>query len=406
VVPAAGALVETGDVWEPCYLSGPGGGRVVPVSEFLRDLQATGRPATTQRSYALALLRWFRPVHLGRGCPVGPGDAEAAGALADSAGGEAVDAAADVADDAATSAGDDAAGGARDAAADGGSSGGGDDPDGAGHASGDSEPANASNNNAGAPGDGDPGPTCGGSSFSAGTRVLLASGAAVAISSLKVGDKVLATSTKTGKTTPEKVAAVLLHHDTDLYDLTVKTSRGTEVIDTTSSHLFWDPYLDKGWIPAKQLKPGTHLKTPDGQVAVVVGGSVPAVHDGWMWDLTVPGNNDHDFYVTVATTAVLVHNCDWTSPESLASHYADHGEDLGYYTQSDYEQGSKDLMCGSACDGVQEKTSLIENKTYRWNPSTNEFGVKDATSGKIINYFDITNANGGPRAYWLRQPGV
>jgi hypothetical protein len=40
-----------------------------------------------------------------------------------------------------------------------------------------------------------------------------------------------------------------------------------------------------------------HLKTPDGQSAVVVGGSVPAAHDGWMWDLTVPGNNDHDFYV-------------------------------------------------------------------------------------------------------------
>jgi hypothetical protein len=53
-----------------------------------------------------------------------------------------------------------------------------------------------------------------------------------------------------------------------------------------------------------------HLKTPDGQSAVVVGGSTPAVHDGWMWDLTVPGNNDHDFYVlaTVASTPVLVHN--------------------------------------------------------------------------------------------------
>jgi hypothetical protein len=60
VVPAAGALVATGDLWEPYYLSGPAGGRVVPVSEFLRDLQATGRPATTQRSYSLALLRWFR----------------------------------------------------------------------------------------------------------------------------------------------------------------------------------------------------------------------------------------------------------------------------------------------------------------------------------------------------------
>jgi hypothetical protein len=28
-----------------------------------------------------------------------------------------------------------------------------------------------------------------------------------------------------------------------------------------------------------------------------------------MWDLTVPGSNDHDFYVAVAATAVLVHNC-------------------------------------------------------------------------------------------------
>ena len=60
MVPAVGALIETGDLWEPYYLSDPGGGRVEPVSEFLRDLQAAGRPATTQRSYSLALLRWFR----------------------------------------------------------------------------------------------------------------------------------------------------------------------------------------------------------------------------------------------------------------------------------------------------------------------------------------------------------
>jgi hypothetical protein len=53
-----------------------------------------------------------------------------------------------------------------------------------------------------------------------------------------------------------------------------------------------------------------HLKTPDGQPAIVVGGSVPADHDGWMWDLTVPGNNDHDFYVQASGTPVLVHNSD------------------------------------------------------------------------------------------------
>ena len=60
VVPTAGALVETGDLWEPYWLIDRDGVRVGPVSEYLRDLQARGRPATTQRSYSFALLRWFR----------------------------------------------------------------------------------------------------------------------------------------------------------------------------------------------------------------------------------------------------------------------------------------------------------------------------------------------------------
>ena len=43
--------------------------------------------------------------------------------------------------------------------------------------------------------------------------------------------------------------------------------------------------------------------------ATVLGGWIPAQRDGWMWDLTVPGNNDHDFYIDTIATAVLVHNC-------------------------------------------------------------------------------------------------
>jgi hypothetical protein len=69
------------------------------------------------------------------------------------------------------------------------------------------------------------------------------------------------------------------------------------------------PSLNK-FLPASNLKPGTYLKTPDGQAAIVVGSSTPAVHDGWMWDLTVPGNNDHDFYVQAGVADILVHNCD------------------------------------------------------------------------------------------------
>jgi site-specific recombinase XerC len=60
VVPLTGRLDETGDPWEPYRLVDRAGGVVGPVAVFLKDLQACGRPPATQRSYGLALLRWFR----------------------------------------------------------------------------------------------------------------------------------------------------------------------------------------------------------------------------------------------------------------------------------------------------------------------------------------------------------
>jgi hypothetical protein len=149
--------------------------------------------------------------------------------------------------------------------------------------------------------------------------VLTASGALVAISKLATGQKVLAANTKTGKNQTETVAAVLVHHDTDLYDLKVRSGGVTSVIDTTSNHLFWVPGTHR-WVKAGALRYGTHLRTPAGADAVVTGGYVPRQHDGWMWDLTV--TSDHDFYVVPvqhsshyrypeakASTPVLVHNC-------------------------------------------------------------------------------------------------
>jgi RHS repeat-associated protein len=150
--------------------------------------------------------------------------------------------------------------------------------------------------------------TCGGMSFSVNTNVLLASGAAIPISKVKVGDRVLATNVKTGKTQAEPVAAVLVHHDTDLYDLTVRTAHGTSVIETTSSHLFWDP-ASRRWVEAVSLGLGEPLKTPSGTIAYADGGTTPASQDGWMWDLAVPSGGDHDFYIKAAETAVLAHNC-------------------------------------------------------------------------------------------------
>lgn len=60
VVPRVGWVAVGDGVWEPWRLLDSSGAAVVPVAAFLRDLQACGRAGATQRSYALALLRWFR----------------------------------------------------------------------------------------------------------------------------------------------------------------------------------------------------------------------------------------------------------------------------------------------------------------------------------------------------------
>ena len=55
-----GAVEATGDLFEPYRVVDADGVVVAPVAAYLRDLQACGRPAATQRSYAMDLLRWFR----------------------------------------------------------------------------------------------------------------------------------------------------------------------------------------------------------------------------------------------------------------------------------------------------------------------------------------------------------
>jgi hypothetical protein len=136
--------------------------------------------------------------------------------------------------------------------------------------------------------------------------VLLASGAAIPISQLKPGAKILATNVKTGKTSPETVKAVILEDDNDLYDLTVKLHGKTAVIQTTSHHRFWDQ-TTRQWTYADDLSTDDLLRTPGHAKVSVISGYDPSVATGWMWDVTLAG--DHDFYINVATTAVLVHNC-------------------------------------------------------------------------------------------------
>ena len=212
----------------------------------------------------------------------------------------------------------------------------------------------------------------GGQSFTPGTKVLLASGAAVPIADLKPGGKVLATNTKTGKTSAETIAAVLVHHDTDLYDLTVKSHGQTQVIHTTANHIFWDPDL-KQWRAAAKLKKGEHLKTANGTTVVSDGGTTPKRHDGRMWDLTVPGNNDHDFYVVAGGTAVLVHNCGgqipYNSDELSSAAYQARvaaGVGPGRNVAAAGVEGLDDPVIGfSKGDGYHSENDILDQLTAR-----------------------------------------
>ena len=60
VVPGRGGLEATGDLFQSYRLVDADGAVVAPVAAYFAELMACGRPATTQRSYGMDLLRWFR----------------------------------------------------------------------------------------------------------------------------------------------------------------------------------------------------------------------------------------------------------------------------------------------------------------------------------------------------------
>ena len=59
-VPQSGALVTTGEPFEPFRLTDAAGAIIAPAAAYFAELLACGRSATTLRSYGMDLLRWFR----------------------------------------------------------------------------------------------------------------------------------------------------------------------------------------------------------------------------------------------------------------------------------------------------------------------------------------------------------
>jgi len=157
-------------------------------------------------------------------------------------------------------------------------------------------------------------------SFSPDTPVVMADGTTKKIKDIKVGDKVLATDPKTGKTSARTVTTLHVNQDNELTDLSVRTPDGrTTVLNTTQHHPFWDD-TTHSWVDAGQLLPGHRLRHASGAAGTMLTGIVTVVavsnFTGFeqMNNLTVAV--DHTYYVLANGAPVLVHNCGDT-PEGV-----------------------------------------------------------------------------------------
>ncbi len=227
----------------------------------------------------------------------------------------------------------------------------------------------------------------GGCSFTAVTKVALASGEQ-AIGTLKVGQKVLAYNPKTHKMEAEPIVHVWKHTDDDLVDLTLTvqthaphsavTKSKSEVIHTNKKHPFLT--LEHDFLPVAQVKVGMHIERADGTLGTVTAWTlVPGVM--MMYNLEVA--QDHTF--TVGAGQWIVHNCNipWSSKSvSQASKALDAGvKEVTVKSRSEAEELFLRKFQGAGytnttgLGGVGSK-DLFDDKygTYHWDDNFDSDG--------------------------------
>ena len=137
-------------------------------------------------------------------------------------------------------------------------------------------------------------------SFVAGTPVLLASGAAMAIEQVRLGDVVLATDEDTGETRGFEVTQLIRGKGTK--HLVALTIDGETLVATTAHPVF---LADEGrWVLAGDLRGGDVVRRADGTTAVVEVVRRFTVQRLRVFNLTVAGA--HTYYA--GENPVLVHN--------------------------------------------------------------------------------------------------
>ncbi len=136
--------------------------------------------------------------------------------------------------------------------------------------------------------------------FAAGTKVSTLDGPR-AIESMQIGDRVLSQDPTTGALTFQPVVAVHRNRPS----ATLRLSLDSEMIVATGIHRFWK--AGKGWIMARDLKPGDVIRTIGGVARVQ---AIEADAAQPVYNLDVAENRD--FFV--GTKGFLVHDFSFVQP--------------------------------------------------------------------------------------------
>lgn len=128
----------------------------------------------------------------------------------------------------------------------------------------------------------------------------MADGKTKPIAEIALGDEVWSIDPETGEAGAREVIAVWPHED-QLLEFMVEGGSVT----TTEDHHFWNQ-TDHGWQETRDIDPGDHLLTADGQVVQAGELDWQTAHYATAYDLSVAGT--HSYFVAVGGDEVLVHN--------------------------------------------------------------------------------------------------
>ena len=213
--------------------------------------------------------------------------------------------------------------------------------------------------------------SCDANSFTASTPVLLATGAEIPISTVKVGDKVLATDPQTGQTAGRPVTSIIVHSGEHTMVDVILADGST--LTATDHHPFWDA-TTATFTYADVLHTGDQLREANGSLLTITN---VAVFDENVTAYNLTVNDIHTYYA--GTSSVLVHNsCGEPTANNYRGRFTAENPDLpdGYQVHHALPQTYADLFSEEGVN-VHETEMLrgVDPQSTLRSPTSGQPGI-------------------------------